>query len=323
MMPGQVTVFGASGFLGRHVVRRLAGQGVRIVAAVRDAEAAAFLRPMGDVGQIVPFPCDVTREEMIRRALEGSDAAVNLVGILHESGRQRFQSLHAEAPARIAACLAETGRQAFVHVSALGADADSDSAYARSKAQGEAAACQALPETVILRPGIVFGPEDDFFNRFAALARLSPVLPLFGGGESRFQPVYVGDVAEAVLAGLRRPAFRGRCFELGGPAIYSFRSLMEMILAETGRRRLLLPLPFFLADVLGFFGDGLASLGLRPPITRDQARLLRRDTVVAEGAEGLAELSIAPSALELELPCYLDRFRPTGRFGPPRTDPRP
>lgn len=312
MGPGQVTVFGASGFVGRHLVKRLAADGVRIVAAVRDPEAAAFLKPMGDVGQIVPVACDVRDEALVARALAGSDAAVNLVGILYESGRNRFDAIHGEAPGIIARTAAAAGLRGLVHVSAIGADEGSDSAYARSKAAGEAALRAAFPDAVILRPSIVFGPEDDFFNRFAALARLTPFLPLFGGGRTRFQPVYVCDVAEAAARALVRADARGRTYELGGPRVATFRELMEEILKVTGRRRDLLSLPMGLADVIGFFGDLGACLGIPPQLTRDQARLLRHDNVAA--ADGLGALGIRPTAMEVVLPAYLDRFRRAGRY---------
>ena len=316
MAPKQVTVFGASGFIGRHVVRRLAALGARIVAAVRDPEGAAFLRTMGDVGQIAPLGCDVRNPGLVARALQGSDAAVNLVGILYETRRNRFAALHGEAPGIIGAAAKAAGIKALVHVSAVGADPVAASAYARSKGEGEAALCDAFPQAVILRPSLVFGPEDDFFNRFAALARLSPVLPLFGGGTNRFQPVYVCDVAEAVLRGLTQPDLRARTLDLGGPRIATFRELMEEILAVTGRRRGLLPLPMAAADMIGFLGDLGAWFGIPPMLTRDQALLLRSDNV-ARG-DGFAVLGIRPTAMEAVLPTYLDRFRRTGRFRPSR-----
>lgn len=312
MGPGQVTVFGASGFVGRHVVKRLAAGGARIIAAVRDPEGAAFLRTMGDVGQIVPLACDVRSEALVGRALAGSDAAVNLVGILYEKGRNRFAAIHGEAPGIIGRAAAAAGLPALVHVSAIGANVEATSDYARSKGMGEAALRAAFPDAVILRPSIVFGPEDDFFNRFACLARFTPALPLFGGGKTRFQPVYVCDVAEAVARALARADARGRTFELGGPRIATFRELMEDILAVTGRRRGLVNLPMALADVIGLFGDIGACFGIPPQLTRDQARQLRCDNVA--GADGLAALGIRATAMDMVLPTYLDRFRRSGRF---------
>ncbi|MFM2129237.1 MAG: hypothetical protein RL477_783 [Pseudomonadota bacterium] len=316
MGPRQVTVFGASGFLGRHVVRRLAADGVRIVAAGRDPEAAAFLRTMGDVGQIAPLACDVRDPGSVARALAGSDAAVNLVGILYERGRNTFDAIHGEAPGIIARAAAAAGLGALVHVSAIGANVEAQSDYARSKGEGEVALREAFPDAVILRPSVVFGPEDDFFNRFACLARFVPALPLFGGGNNRFQPVYVCDVAEAVVRSLARSDARGRTFELGGPRVASFRELMETILALTGRRRGLVSLPMGLASVIGFFGDVGARLGIPPQLTRDQARLLRTDNVAS--ADGLAALGIRATAMDVVLPTYLDRFRRAGRFSPSR-----
>jgi uncharacterized protein YbjT (DUF2867 family) len=316
MGPRQVTVFGASGFLGRHVVKRLAADGARIVAAVRDTEAAAFLRTMGDVGQIVPLACDIRNEALVTRALAGSDAAVNLVGILYEKGSNRFDAIHAGGPGIIARAAAAAGLRSLVHVSAIGADENAASAYASSKGRGEAAVRAAFPDAVILRPSIVFGPEDDFFNRFACLARLAPALPLFGGGKTRFQPVYVCDVAEAVARSLARHDARGRTFELGGPRVASFRELMEEILSVTGRRRGLVPLPMGLADVIGFFGDLGKVFGIPPQLTRDQAVLLRSDNVAS--SDGLAALGIRATAMDVVLPAYLDRFRRTGRFQSPR-----
>lgn len=313
MVPKQITVFGASGFVGRHVVRRLAAAGARIVAAERDAEGASFLRTMGDVGQVVPVSCNIKDENRVAAVLEGSDAAVNLVGILFETRRQRFTDIHAVAPGFIAAAVARTGMDRVVHISAIGADAASASGYARTKAEGEAAARAALPQTVILRPSIIFGPEDSFFNRFAALARFTPALPLFGGGRNRFQPVYVGDVAEAVMTCLTRRDLAGRTFELGGPRCYTFRELMELIAAETGRRRLLVPLPLALADIIGLAGDVAARLGITPLLTRDQAELLRIDNVVGADASGFADLGIKPCAVEAVVPSYLRRYRRGGR----------
>jgi uncharacterized protein YbjT (DUF2867 family) len=315
MGPRQITVFGASGFIGRNVVRHLAAAGARIIAAERDPERAAFLKPMGDVGQVAPLFCDVTDPGLVARALDGSDGAVNLVGVLYPSGRNSFARVHAQAPGFIATAAADAGLKALVHVSAIGADPAAASTYARTKGEGEAAVRAAFPDAAILRPSVVFGPEDDFFNRFAALARLSPLLPLFGGGTNRFQPVYVGDVAAAIEAALMRPALRGQAFELGGPQIYTFAEIMELILAETGRRRGLLPLPMKLADLIGWFGDIGARLGLPPLLTRDQARLLRTDNVAS--GPGLEALGVSPTALDVVLPTYLDRFRATGRFAKP------
>lgn len=303
----QVTVYGASGFLGRAVVERLSRSGARVIAAARHAETSRVLAVLAAEGDVIPADCDVADADRVAALLAGSDAVVNLVGVLYESPGRSFEALHAEAPGRIAAAAAEAGIERFVHVSAIGADATSPSRYHATKGRGETAAWAALPETVVLRPSIIFGPNDSFFNRFSAMTRFSPVLPLFGGGGNLFQPVYVGDVAEAVHEALTRDDVAGRAFELGGPERVSFRDLMVLLLAETGRRRLLLRLPMVLADVIGFFGDGIAALGLTPPLTRDQARMLRRDNVVGEGADGLESLGITPTPMGAILPVYLGR----------------
>lgn len=303
------TVFGGSGFIGRYVVKRLAEAGFIVRVAVRDPEAALFLKPMGGVGQVVPMACDVTKPALVAAAVAGAEVVVSLVGILFESRTNSFAATQAEAPGTIARAAAAAGVRRLVHVSALGADAASDSLYARSKAEGEQAVLAAFPAATILRPSLVFGPEDGFFNRFAAMAGLSPVLPLVGGGQTRFQPVYVGDVADAVMAALARDEAMGRTYELGGPKTYTFRELMEFILATIGRRRHLVPLPWGLAMLQGRLGEFLPT----PPITQDQVRLLRRDSVVAAGAPGLAELGITPHAIEAIVPSYLARYRRPGR----------
>ncbi|MGE3935425.1 MAG: complex I NDUFA9 subunit family protein [Rhodospirillaceae bacterium] len=303
-----VTVFGGSGFVGRYIVRELAKTGARVRVAVRNVERAQFLKPMGDVGQVVPLLANVRDDASVAAAVDGADAVINLVGILYEGGRQTFQAVQAEAPGRIARAAAATGARRFIQVSAIGADPESESAYGRSKAAGEAAARAAFPGTTVLRPSIVFGPEDDFFNRFAAMARLAPVLPLVNGGETRFQPVYVGDVADAALAALRDPKSAGRTYELGGPGIYTFRALMELMLREIGRKRVLLPVP----EIALWAPAMAAELLPAPPLTRDQLIQLRRDNVVAPGAAGLPELGIQPTALEVILPTYLPRYRRGG-----------
>ncbi|HEY4134468.1 MAG TPA: complex I NDUFA9 subunit family protein [Alphaproteobacteria bacterium] len=306
----RVTVFGGSGFVGRHLVQRLARAGVRVAVAVRSPRHADFLRPRGDVGQIVPVAADILDDAAVAAAVAGSDGVVNLVGVLYQRGRYSFDEVHAEGAERVAKAAAAAGVPRLVHVSAIGADAQSRSAYARSKAAGEAAVRAAFAQATILRPSIVFGPEDDFFNRFAAMARLSPVLPLFGGGATRFQPVYVGDVADAIVNSLTLPQAAGRTFELGGPTVYSFEELMRLVLSETGREASLLKLPFCAADMIGTFAP-LVPLGA-PLLTRDQARLLRMDNVVGAGAAGFADLGLTPTAAEAILPTYLQRFRKGG-----------
>lgn len=313
-----ITLFGGSGFIGRYIVRRLAKAGHVIRVAVREPQQARFLRPLGDVGQITPMAADVTVEASVARALDGADQAVNLVATLFDRGNA-FERLHVEAPGRIGRLAAAAGVKDLLHISALGADPQSDADYARSKAVGEAAVREAFPDAVVFRPSIVIGPEDGFFNRFGAMARLAPALPLIDGGKTRFQPVYVDDVAAAAVQALSDPACRGRTFELGGPRVYSFKELMALLLQVIQRRRLLLPVPGALMKIPA----AVMELLPQPPLTRDQIRLLGHDNVVSEGAEGLAALGVQPSAIEAMLPTYLDRYRPGGRFarerGPGRT----
>jgi NADH dehydrogenase len=312
MMSRRITVLGASGFIGRYVVRDLAREGAVIAASCRHASSAGFLRPMGDVGQIGTFSADLCDGRALAAVIAGADAVVNLVGILFERGKQRFDVVHHRGPGQLAALAKSAGVKRFVHVSALGADRNSTAAYGRTKAEGEAAVRAAFPGAIILRPSLVFGPEDAFFNRFAAMARFSPALPLIGGGTTKFQPVYVGDVAAAVAAVLSRDDTDARTYELAGPAVFTMRQLFELILHVIGRKRLLMPVPFGLATLEAFFLEWLP----KPLLTRDQVRMLRHDSVASSGAPGLAELGITPKALELVLPSYLDRYRRPGRFRP-------
>jgi len=310
-MERTATVFGGSGFIGRYIVKRLANAGYTVRVAVRDPEAAHFLQPMGNVGQIVRLPVAVQDDEAVRWALDGADVAVNLVGIMHETGgAQTFEQVQAQAPARIARAAHDAGVKCFVQLSALGADADSPSIYARTKAQGERAVLEAFPDAAVLRPSIVVGPEDSFFNRFARMATLSPVIPLIGGGTTRFQPVYAGDVADAAMATLTRPNAKGRIHELGGPRIYTFKQLMELMLQQIRRKRLLLPIPFALAEIQARILELLPS----PPLTRDQLRLLKVDNVVSGEQPTFADLDLSPQAIEAVLPRYMDVYRPGGRF---------
>jgi len=312
MTPRRIAIFGASGFIGRYVVRDLARDGAVIAACCRHASSAGFLRPMGDVGQIAPLSADLGDERALAAVVAGADAVVNLVGILYERGKQRFDLAHHRGPAQLAAAAKSAGVKRFVHISALAADAKSSSAYGRSKAEGEAAVRAAFPGAIILRPSLVVGPEDNFFNRFAAMARVSPVLPLIGGGATKFQPVYVGDVAAAVAAALSRDDTEGKTYQLAGPAVFTMRQLFELMLHVIGRKRLLMSLPFGVASLKAFFLEFMP----KPLLTRDQVRMLRHDSVAAYGAPGLAELGITPTALELVLPTYLERFRRPGRFRP-------
>ncbi len=301
-----VTVFGGSGFIGRHTVRALAKKGYRMRVAVRHPALANYLVPTGQVGQIQLVKTDVCEKDDVAAALVGAQAAVNLCGILYGSGGHNFNDVHADAAGQIAQAARAEGVKSLVHVSAIGADPNSESSYAASKAEGEKRMREAFPEASIVRPSIVFGPEDDFFNQFAALARLLPFLPLIGGGHTKFQPVFVGDVAAAIARCLDDVNASGKTFELGGPNIYSFKELMQIVLRETDRKRLLLPVPFALASFQAFFLQLLPS----PLLTIDQVRLLKIDNVVAQSAPGLAQLGIVPASVEAEVPSYLWRFRP-------------
>ena len=304
-----VTVFGGTGFLGRHTVRALARAGWRIKVAARRPARGFFLRPLGTVGQIDFVKCDISDPQSVVAAMAGCDAVVNLCGILFQSG-QTFEDVQADGAANIGAAAVTTGMKAVVHVSAIGADSESASQYAVSKAEGETRLREAFPAATILRPSIVFGPEDGFFNRFAEMARFLPALPLIGGGKTLFQPVFVGDVADAIVKALDSETARGRTYELGGPTIYSFRQLMQIILDETGRKRMLLPLPFGLAAFKASFLQFLPN----PLLTPDQVKLLRHDNVVAPGALGLADLGIVPTTVEAEVPAYLWRYRAKGQY---------
>jgi uncharacterized protein YbjT (DUF2867 family) len=322
-----ITVFGGSGFIGRHLVRALARDGWRVRVATRRPDLAFHLQPLGRVGQINAVQANIRYPASLSAALRGADAAVNLVGILAPWGKQTFDSVQAEGAGAVARAVADAGLTNFIHMSAIGADARSKSAYARSKAEGEAAVLAALPDARILRPSVVFGPEDQFFNRFAAMARLMPALPLIGGGKTRMQPVYVGDVAEAGARLLRGDGEPGATYELGGPAIRTMKELLDYVLATIQRRRLLTPLPFAAAAALGSMTSTVNKLllGLLPEefvFTADQVELLKRDNVVSEEAVAqgrtLAGLGITPEAIEAIVPTYLYRFRKTGQYADQR-----
>jgi NADH dehydrogenase len=318
-----VTVFGGSGFVGRHVVRALAKDGWRIRVATRRPDLAFHLQPLGRVGQIHAVQANVRYPASIAAALKGAEAVVNLVAVLNESGRQSFDAVHVFGARTVAKAAAEAGITNVVHMSALGADVNSDSAYARTKGESESAVMAACPGAIVLRPSVIFGPEDSFFNRFAAIARFSPILPLFGGGETKFQPVYVGDVAEAVARALSGYGRAGTTYELGGPQVKTFRELMKYVCDVTGRSRLLLPVPNELANPMALGTEIAAKLsfGLFPKtllLTRDQVKLLGRDNIVSAAAQSetrnLNGLCILPEAIESIVPKYLGRFRKTGQF---------
>lgn len=301
-----VTIFGGTGFLGRHAVRSLARQGWRIRVASRQPNRGFFLKPLGHVGQIALTKCDLSDPAQVADAVRGADAVVNLVGVLFGD----FESAHVQGAETIAKAAAAEGVKTLVHVSALGAASQSQSAYAASKAEGETRVREAFPAATILRPSIVFGPEDRFFNKFASLARFLPALPLIGGGKTLFQPVFVGDVAAAIAAALDNPAAPGRTYELGGPTRYSFRQLMEIVLRETGRHRFLVPVPFGLAMIKAV----VLQLAPNPLLTPDQVKLLKTDNVVSATAATLADLGITPTTVEAEVPSYLWRFRAKGEY---------
>jgi len=308
-----VTVFGGSGFLGRHVVRALAREGYRVRPAVRRPDLAGHLQPLGRVGQIHAVQANLRYPASVDAAVRDADVVINLVGILFERGKQRFEAVQAEGAHAVAQAAANAGAR-LIHVSALGSSPESTSAYARSKAAGEAAVLGTVPDATIFRPSIMFGPEDDFFNRFAGMARLSPFLPLIGGGETKFQPVFVGDVAQAILRAVEGNAKGGTIYELGGPEVKSFKALMEYVLKVTERKRLLLPLPFGLAKLQATFLQFLPT----PLLTPDQVESLRSDNIVSEAASRdartIQNLGIEPAALEAIVPSYLWRFRKTGQF---------
>ncbi|WP_370268589.1 complex I NDUFA9 subunit family protein [Nioella sp.] len=311
-----VTIFGGSGFVGRYIARRMAKEGWRVRVAVRRPNEAIFVRPYGAVGQVEPILANIRDDASVAAAIAGADAVVNCVGVLTERGKNKFEAVQAEGAARIARLAAEAGVGQLVHLSAIGADAGSDSDYARTKAEGEAAVLNSFPGAVILRPSVIFGTEDEFFNRFAKMTKLGPVLPLVGG-ESRFQPVYVDDVAKAAVAGVLGQAAPG-VYELGGPDVESLHDLMVKMLKVIRRRRLIVNLPFWVGSVMAFgFGAmqaltvGLIHNGI---LTRDQVRQLRRDNVVGEGAKGFADLGIEPTDMDAVLADYLWPYRPGGQY---------
>lgn len=309
-----VTVFGGSGFVGRYVVKALAERGYRVRVACRRPDLAGFLRPLGTVGQVQPIQANLRYPASIAKAVEGADAVVNLVGILYKSGKQNFNAVQARGARSIAEATKAAGINSLVQMSAIGADASSDIDYARTKAEGEAAVLETVPEAVIVRPSIVFGPEDDFFNRFADMSTIAPALPLIGGGHTQFQPVYVGDVAEVIARGVDGALEQGAAYELGGPRVASFKECLSLMLDTIHRKKAMLPIPFAIAKIQG------AILGLlpKPLLTKDQVCLLEHDNVVSEDAKASGHtfegLGINPQSMETILPTYLVRFRPYGQF---------
>ena len=311
-----VTIYGGSGFVGRYVARRMAQAGWRVRVAVRRPNEAIFVRPYGTPGQVEPVLCNIRDEASVRAAMAGADAVVNCVGILNAVGKNRFDAVQAEGAGRVARIAAQQGVANLVHVSAIGSDAGAEAEYSRTKAAGEAAVLAAFPRAVILRPSVIFGPEDQFFNRFAGMARLAPVLPLVGP-DTRFQPVFVDDVAQAAVLGATGAAAPG-VYELGGPEVATFADLMRRMLAVIQRKRVLLPLPRPVAGLMAFGFDMLQAVtgGLieNRVLTRDQLKNLARDNVVSPGARGFADLGIQPTTLDSVLPDYLWRFRPAGQY---------
>ena len=326
-----ITVFGGSGFLGRSLIKRLARAGYSVRVAVRDTEAALPVKVLGDTGQVVPWPADINRPDQVAAAVDGADMVVNLVGILFKTGRQGFFDIHEKGAETVATAAHAAGAKRLVHISALGAEEDSPSQYGRSKAAGVKAVLAVFPGATIVRPGVIFGPDDNFFNLFAGLTRLTWVLPVFGcplmpdiklfpkgglvdidlygDGGTRMQPVYVGDVADAIANILSDPATAGQTYDLGGPTVYSFKEIMDLLLAVTGRTRFLAPLPFGLAKFSAWF----LEFWPKPLLTPDQVESLKRDNVVSGENPGFKELGIAPAAAEAILPTYLHRFRTPAR----------
>ena len=309
-----VTIFGGSGFVGRYIARRMAMEGWRVRVAVRNPNEAMFVRPYGSVGQVEPVFCNVRDDASVAEVTAGADAVVNCVGVLDENGKNTFEAVQAEAPGRIARIAAENGVSRMVHISAIGANTDAASEYSRTKAEGEAAVLEHMPKAMILRPSIIFCPEDDFFNRFGGMSRFGPVLPVVGA-DTKFQPVFVDDVAAAAVKGVLGEA--DGLYELGGPDVESFRDLMQRMLDVVRRRRLIVNIPNLVARFMaaGFAVGSALTFGILPrAITADQIKNLAVDNVVAEGAKGLSDLGIRPTAMAAILPDYLWRFRPSGQY---------
>lgn len=314
MGKGLVTVFGGSGFLGKHVVRALVKDGWRVRVPVRSPHTAQELKVIGNVGQVQLMQANIRFPKSVERAIEGSDAVINLVALLFESGKQSFEAVHVRGAETLAAAAKVNNIRNFVQVSAIGADVEAASDYARTKGEAEAIIRAAIPSADILRPSVLFGPKDDFFNRFASMAQLMPALPLLGGGETKMQPAYVGDVAQAI-AKCAGQGSSGKTYELGGPQSYSFKELMQFMLETIDKKRFLAPVPWFAANMMGFMGEisGYAPF-VKPFLTRDQVKNLQVDNVVADDALGFSELGIKLETVEAIVPTYLERFRKYGQF---------
>jgi NADH dehydrogenase len=307
-----VTIIGGSGFVGRYVAQKMARRGWRVRVACRRPNEAMFVKPYGVVGQIEPVQCNIRDDASMRAVIAGADAVVNCVGVLWQTGRNTFDACQAEGAARVARIAAEQGVSRLVHISAIGADAGSVSEYARTKAEGETAVLDAFPDAIILRPSIIFGPEDQFFNQFAGITRLTPILPVVGGS-TRFQPVWVEDVAEAAAKGACGDAEAG-IYELGGPKVATFSECMKLMLQIIRRRRLLIEIPAFAARIKALFLEKTAWIGIKPLVTRDQISLLQQDNIVSNGALGLTDLGIEATAMETVLESYLYAYRPYGQY---------
>ena len=323
-----VTVFGGSGFVGRYIVRRLAVTGARVRVAVRDTEKAYFLKPCGDLGQVTLVPTSISSDAEVAKAVDGADWVVNTVGILEERGARTFEAVHVDGAARVAQAAAKAGATRLLHLSALGADADSPAAYARSKAAGETAVLAAFPSATILRPSVIFGPEDGFFNMFANLARISPVLPYFShvvphgdeGGGTKFQPVYVTDVAQAAEIVLSGDRYGGEIYELGGPTVYDMRTVLAMVNRYTDRNSWICALPFGVGRIMALVSHYMRKMAYaakplllylpKPLVTLDQLKMLEIDNIVDGSKPGLSDLNIAATTVETIVPTYLRRFRP-------------
>lgn len=310
-----VTIYGGSGFVGRYIARRMAKEGWRVRVAVRNPNEALFVKPYGVVGQVEPVFCNIRDDASVAAVMNGADAVVNCVGILAETGKNTFDAVQADGAERVARIASETGVAKLVQISAIGADTESESEYSRTKGEGEAAVVAAFPGAVILRPSIIFGTEDGFFNRFAGMTRFGPVLPVVGA-DTQFQPVWVDDVAQAAVASITKDVDAG-VYELGGPDVYTFREMMQVMLTVIKRRRLILNIPFGIANIIAPIAGAVQFLSLgivKAPITKDQVINLRKDNVVGADSAGFAAFGIEPTNLEAVLPDYLWRFRPSGQY---------